>query len=281
MRQRTPRTVRGKPRHKLRLLERDLWILEGLAKMRFLTTGQITRLYFNGSPWYPNKRLRNLLDEGLVKTWVRNLAEENIYSITRSGVAALRSRNDVHPQFKIPYRLDENLTHLLVINEVRTAFAVTLPDANAEIAWWRSDWELRAKGKEKIIPDSLFVINWHGLKEQAYALEVDNNTRSLNNFLKKILAYSARQKRESALYGVINPILLVAGSDPKWLERYRLSVSELRLNSQVWFATVEDIKREGAKEAIWANGGKKKYSLRELSFSPYREDKSANKSTRF
>ena len=86
---RASRHVSGRLHQKLRLSERDLWLLEGLAKMRFLTTSQISKLYFNGARWYPQKRLRNLFDAGLVKTWVRSLAEENIYSITRRGLAAI------------------------------------------------------------------------------------------------------------------------------------------------------------------------------------------------
>src|SRR5215471_17254559 len=125
MAERTRRTMRGSPRQRLRLAERDLWLLEGLAKMRFLTTSQIAKLYFNGSPWYPNKRLRNLLDAGLVRAWVRNLVEENIYSITRSGLEAIEERNELYHEGKIPYRLDENLTHLMSINEFRTSLALT------------------------------------------------------------------------------------------------------------------------------------------------------------
>src|SRR5688572_18758264 len=125
---RTPRKAAKTTGSKLRIKERDLWLLEGLAKMRFLTTSQLSKLYFNGSRWYPNKRLRNLLDAGLVKVWVRNVAEENVYSITRSGFAAINDPNAVLPQgTKMPYRLDENLTHLLAINDVRTSLAVSLP----------------------------------------------------------------------------------------------------------------------------------------------------------
>src|SRR5262245_48229818 len=168
--ERTRRTMRGTPCQTLRLVERDLWILEGIAQMRFLRTSQLSKLYFDGVRWYANKRLRNLLDAGLVKVWVRNLAEENIYSITRCGLDVIEARDGLLPKTKIPYGLDENLDHLLAINEVRTSLALTLPEADAEIVWWRSDWDLRAHGRERIIPDSLFVIKWHGLKEQAYAL---------------------------------------------------------------------------------------------------------------
>src|SRR5262245_19086234 len=242
MRPRSKRRLQRVPLARMRLTERDRWLLEGLAIMRFLTTSQIAKVYFNGSRWYPNKRLRNLLDAGFVKVWVRNLSEENVYSITKSGLATIEERNDLRPETKVPYGLDENLDHLLAINDVRTSLAITLTEANAEIVWWRSDWELRSHRRERIVPDGLFLIKWHGLKEQAYALEVDNNTRSSRNFLKKILAYGSAQTLGKGIYGVSNPIVLVAGSDPKWLDRYRASIKKLRPGGRIWFAAIEEIK---------------------------------------
>src|SRR5215472_13600515 len=214
---RSPRAVANPRRASIRLTDRDLWLLEGLAKMRFLTTGQLANLYFNGSHWYANKRLRNLLDAGLLKAWVRSLSEENIYSITKRGFASIEENDfSMIPEIKTPRRLDENLNHLLAINEIRTSLVMTLPEVSGEIAWWRSDWELRSLGRERIIPDGLFLIRWHALKEQAYALEVDNNTRSSRNFLKKILTYVALQTRGKGIYGVTDPLILVAGSERKW-----------------------------------------------------------------
>lgn len=262
---RARRTVSSPRACKLRTTARDLWILEALAKMRFLTTSQLAALFFECSRWSANKRLRKLLDAGLLKVWVRSLSEENIYSITKHGLNTVEENNvTVGANIKTPRGLDENLKHLLAINDVRTSLAINLPEANAEIVWWRSDWELRSHGRERIIPDGLLVIKWQGLKEQAYALEVDNNTRSARNFLKKILAYASLQTKGAGIYGVSELIVLVACSQPKWMERYRVSVKQLRTNCRIWFAAIEEIKREGATGAIWANGEEKRQSLLEL-----------------
>jgi hypothetical protein len=247
-----------------------MWLLEGLGKMRFLTTSQLGRLYFNGSRWSPNKRLRKLLDAGYLKVWVRNLSEENIYSITRNGIYAIENENMTLPlETKIPSGLDGNLQHLLSINEVRTSLALSLPEANGEIIWWRSDWELRSLGRDRIIPDGLFLIKWHGFKEQAYALEVDNNTKSARNFLRKILAYVSFQARGMGIYGISEPIVLVGCSQPKWMERYRVAIKQLGPANSIWFATIDEIKRDVATGSVWINGTDKKCSLRELSFYPY------------
>jgi hypothetical protein len=277
MAQRTRRTNRGNSSYRFRLTERDLWLLEALAKMRFLTTGQLARLYFSGSRWSANKRLRKLLDAGHLKAWVRSLSEENVYSITKNGFSVIENEKLIVPiEAKIPYSLDGNLEHLLIINDVRTSLALDLPQANGEILWWRSDWELRSHGRERIIPDGLFLIKWHGQKEQAYALEVDNNTKSARNFLKKILAYASFQTRGIGIYHVSDPLILVVGSDHKWLGRYRESAKQLRLKPRIWFAGIKDIKAASGTRRIWVNGTEEKYSLRDLTFLPYSKEGPSN-----
>ena len=262
---RTSRTVASPGRGSIRITERDLWVLEALAKMRFATTNQLAALFFDGSRWSANKGLRKLLDARLLNVWVRSLSEENIYSVTKRSLTAIEDENFTLSYETKPLRgFDENLNHLLAINDVRTSLVMTLPEAGGEIGWWRSDWELRSHGRERIIPDGLFLINWQGLKEQPYALEVDNNTRSSRNFMKKILAYASLPNRGKGIYGIADPIILIACSDRKWMERYRISVKQLRPNRRVWFATIEEIKREGATGAVWANGSEKRRSLLEL-----------------
>jgi hypothetical protein len=138
--------------------------------------------------------------------------------------------------------------------------------------WWHSDWDLRSHGRERIIPDGLFLIKWQELKEQVYALEVDNNTKSVRNFLKKILAYAAFQTRGIRIYGISEPIVLVACSHPKWLERYRVSIKQLRLTPRIRFAATQEIRDAGTSGAIWVNGDARKYSLRELTYHPYSKE---------
>lgn len=258
----------------LRQTERDFWIIEALAKMRFLNTSQLAELFFHRSRWAANKRLRRLLDAGLIRAWVRNLSDENIYSITSQGLGWLdQEESGLASELRSPKRLDENLEHHLAINDVRISLAVGLNQAPGEIIWWRSDWDLRAQGRGRIIPDGLFAICWDGHDEHAYALEVDNHTKSSKNFLRKLLAYTALQNRGEAIYGIAAPTILVAGADPKWLARYRLRLGNIGINLNVWFAALAEIRLSGALSSIWqAAESENKYSLRELSCLPYRKE---------
>src|SRR3989442_6311755 len=87
--ERTPRIERRSERGLTRLTDRDLWMLEALGRMRFLTTSQLARLAFGKSRPAANKRLRQLLNSGLVRTWMRDLARDNIYGLTEIGARLL------------------------------------------------------------------------------------------------------------------------------------------------------------------------------------------------
>jgi hypothetical protein len=126
-RRRSPRGASVDRISQVRLTERDLWILEGLGQMRFLTTSQLAKLYFDDSRWSANKRLRKLLDSGLAKVWVRSLSQDNIYSLTRKGVNAFNEdKLDLEQKVRLPLDLDGNLDHLLAINDVRITLALGL-----------------------------------------------------------------------------------------------------------------------------------------------------------
>jgi len=278
------------PRHRLnpsdcsvRVTERDLDIFGALCKMRFLTTKQAARLFFNDSSWAANKRLRRLFNARLVKVWVRSLSQDNIYSITRRGLSVLDAEDlDLSPKATYPRGLDRNLDHLLAINQVRIALALGLPRIGAEINWWRSDWELRTPGKRRIIPDAFFVIQWTEKTKDVFALELDNNTRSVRGFIKKILGYSSLITSGKGLYGINVFMVLVVGQDPKWTERYRLTLSQTRMAVRVWFTTMDAIEKEGAAGAIWnSENNEKRLSLREAVSLPYGKEAGAGRSPLF
>lgn len=280
-RQRTSRTSRAQRAPALRLTERDRWLLEALAKMRFATTAQIARLFFD-SPWAARKRLRRLFDAGLVRVWVRSLSEENVYSVTRAGLSVVRdpdAETALASGSSAPRGLDGNLEHLLAINQVRIALASTLPASDGELVWWRSDWELRAAGKPRLVPDALFAVRWDCAGERPFSLELDHHTKSPRRFLAKLLRYVSALRSGSGLFGVPDVIVLVVAAKPEWLERYRAAVAHVRLGLPIWFAPLADVAAGGgAAPAIWATASDDRtHSLRSLASLPYGMEGSAER----
>jgi hypothetical protein len=228
-------------RRPIRMTLRDLEILEAVGKLRFTTTTQLARLYFHSRSG-ANKRLRKLLDGGLLKVWVRQLAEENIYSLTRAGVKALDTNG-----LAVPRELDRNLDHLLMLSEVRTRFAVGLQAIGGTLAWWQSEWELQAHGRERVIPDALFAVRW-GETEHVFALEVENDTRNPQGILRKVLGYRAARE----LYGIKVYRVLFVGRHPRMAERYRSGVHTAGLGRECWFASLADL--HDFRVPVWRAG---------------------------
>lgn len=254
------RSVRSDARH-VRRTERDLWILESVGKMRFTTTTQLARLHFEDSRWAANKRLRKLLDAGLIRAWVRSLSEENVYSLDRAGARFLE-KDSAGDGWSAPRGLDRNLDHLLAINQVRVSIALSLPDGGGEILWWRSDWELRKGVRGEPVPDALFEVRWGDGTARVFALEVENTGRSPRRFLRKILAY-AKARRGETLLGFSDLTLLVVCRNPRELDRYHDLVAAAGIEVLVGFARLEEIGR-GSKTPWVRIRGEEYHSLQGL-----------------
>lgn len=228
--------------------------------MRFLTTRQVAKLAFHGSRWAAQKRLRKLLDAGMVRAWVQDLAKDNVYALTRRGAGIL---TDLDRQYgaTVPRGLDGNLEHLLAINQVRISIALGLDATGGELVWWRSDWELRGRLRSRLVPDALFVVRWEG-RDQAFALEVDNQSRSPRAFLGKLVGYASVILRGGDLYGVSDFLALVVVSDSRWLGRYLEAVEHARMGGHVWFVTLEALRDGGGEAPLWRTLDREGYSLR-------------------
>lgn len=252
----------------MRLTDRDLWILEALGRMRFLTTAQLARLAFATSRSAANKRLRQLLNTGLVRVWVRDLAQDNVYGLTEIGSRLLGSPLQ-GGSWPVLRGLDRQLDHLLLINDVRIAFILGLVRIGGELRWWKSDWELRAAGRESLIPDALFRIGWNGA--QAYALEVDNDTRAPRAMIGKLLRYRALAER--GVYGIGRFITLIVGVDDPYLERCRAMLAEAAILFSCYFTSFEKVSRQGILAPIWKSlDGVPSPTLPGLGTPPYRKE---------
>ena len=216
--------------------------------MRFLTTSQIARLHFGGSRSITNRRLRLLYDAGLIRTFVRDLASDNVYALAPGGRDALNEIDRADAAPSCPRRLDGQIDHLLATNTVRVTLTTTL--TGGSLSDWRSDWELRGYANVEAVPDARFKITWQEIGERFFALEVEYHTRSPRKFVRKMLRYAAMQTGSLAT-DADNATILVVGRHPIWLERYRHAVASLSVSRSVWFSALAELEEKGADAAIW------------------------------
>jgi hypothetical protein len=252
----------------VRLQTRDLWCLEAVAKLRFMTTDQICRVYFPDTPHYAAKRLRRLVDAGLLRVFLRSLADSNIYTITRPGLTRLKQSGiDLTEEVKVPQALDGNLDHLLCINTLRCAFALGLGNLGATLTWWRSDWEMARNVKKSVVPDALFSLHWDWGQEAVYALELENASRSPRSFAKKIVSYQTLLQQTGAIFGYDKLILLVVVNRESQLTGYRARTNILGETPWIWFARADTLTAETLGEQLWQSAADDDYlSLRDLSY---------------
>lgn len=264
--QRRSRTARPS-RVPLALQERDPWILESIAKMRFLSTAQLAALHFGGSQAATIKRMAKLHAAGLVRAWVpdANLAGPNVYSLDRKGAKMLATEGSA-TKITVPQGLDGSLAHALLINDVRIALALAVPEAGGKLEWWRSDRELAGSLRERLVPDALFLIRWPD-RVQELALEVEHRTRAPQRFLDKILRYQALAGQ--GLYGLSDLTTLVVATEESWLVRYRLALQRVSVTFPVFFTLVDNVKSVPMGKVWIGVQDEVRHSLRTL---PYRTE---------
>ena len=230
--------------------DRDLAILEALAKMRVLSTAQLCRLYFP-SRSATNKRMRRLFDAGLVKVWVDALANENRYSLDVAGARCLaRAHGDPAVRHGVVRGLPGDLEHMSLINDIRIGFAVGCRSISAELLWWESDWSLRRGQSRDVVPDALFEVAIQK-KRSRCVLEVDNAMKSPRRFLLKILRYHSRRRWESLKGDSDQFIVFAVSREARWAERYRETLIGRVDGGPVWFSDQSTLMRFGVEGAVW------------------------------
>ena len=162
--------------------ERDPMILYAIGRSKLLTTRDVATLAF-GSRETARDRLRKLHCAGLVRAHVRDLAKDNVYSLTARGRDLVVDHLDVDPaELTVARGLPRQLDHLLGVNRMRvclTAASRLLPYAplRAFVAEWELGVRRRSEAVE-LVPDALVKLADKDGRRHFVALEVDLGTEN-------------------------------------------------------------------------------------------------------
>ena len=207
--QRRSRTERKK-QGRLVLTNRDKEIIHAVYRFRFLTSRQLTEMFFP-SKSKADRRLRELYDHGYVDRIERPVMQgkaELIYALWKEGAHYLAedqgipknefqwkpSRNSVKPE-RLQHELDIVSFHLTMDRSVNLTDGVSwLFWKNRQEITSKKSWDLinvgRSKGgKLKIIPDAFFGLQTPRGKT-IFFVEIDRATEAGSSvFRNKLLAY--------------------------------------------------------------------------------------------
>jgi Replication-relaxation len=166
----------------VRLSERDLRVVFKCAISKWLTTGQLARLYFpNVTPDAARKSLRRLVEPGYLVVHREHQMAEALHGLGPKGKALLEAKGVLAEVMRRPPR---QIEHLVGINDLRVAVEVR----PAQVAYFFASWELQGLGwVHPVIPDAVV-----GLKlpdRRTYLVEYDRGTETLATLVGKLRGY--------------------------------------------------------------------------------------------
>ena len=199
----------------IRIQERDIEILKALYSYRFLTTSQITALFFNTKK-RAEHRLRKLYDAELIGRIFRPVifgSAEVIYVLDKVGVNLLAQetgtdRDDINTARKQAKNLKSFfLNHFIDINQFRIALSLAIQANDYDLLFWKYETELKNKNEQGLLiadkvkdpknpnqkipvaPDAFFGLDTSQGKAYFF-LEIDRATMDNTRFKRKMAGYA-------------------------------------------------------------------------------------------
>jgi len=182
----------------VRLSERDIRVVSKCAVSKWLTTGQLARLYFpKVTPDAVMKSLRRLVEAGFLVTHREHRMAEALHGLGPKGKALLEAKG---VSAEVTRRPPRQIEHMVGINDLRVAVEV----GPLRVAYFFAAWELPGLGwVHPVIPDA--IVGLHIPERRTFLVEYDRGTETLPTLVGKLRGY------EGGLTGVpFRALLLVA-----------------------------------------------------------------------
>lgn len=195
--------------------ERDPLLCYSIGRCKVLPTRDIALLAF-GSRETARDRLRKLHCAGYVRAHVRDLAADNLYTLTERGRALAVEHVDADADELVVVRtLPKQLEHLLGVNRMRVCLTVAsraLP--HEPLRAYVPDWELQAMRHTALVglvPDAIARLRDVRGANRFVAIEVDAGTENPSYVAKKLVAYEQHMRAGLPIHGAdIERVVLVA-----------------------------------------------------------------------
>ncbi|MGB7290942.1 MAG: replication-relaxation family protein [Thermodesulfobacteriota bacterium] len=270
------------PVERLELSPRDVEILKSVHMYRFLTSTQLTKMFFK-SKSFADRRLRKLYDHGFLDRIQQPVTEgkgELLYSLWTEGARVL-SRKLKKSREELGWSKSKNrvrwefLEHELEIGRFKLALEEACKNRSGySLIEWRNKEELKfRKGnvafgekirhhgrKISLIPDAYFVLNTPKGKAHFF-LEVDRYTVSASKvFKEKIKGYKMYFERGlfQERFGAKNFRVLTVTTNSTRLKSLIKAVSDVGLGIIFWFTISKMISPERIFNEIWVRTDKPK-----------------------
>ncbi len=211
-----------------RLTDRDLRLLVKCAICRWLTTGQIQRLYFPQATLNAvQKRLRKLSDAGYLRSYREHPTAEAVHALGPKGKVLVEEKG---VEAVIAADVPQQLEHLLGVNEIRIA----VETGAVQVAHFFAYWQLSDIGwSHAVIPDAVFAVRVP--ERRTWVVEYDRSTETLTKLLLKLRSY------DRGLAGFPFEAVLVVTERTRLVELLCREMRRANLSLSVLAANLADI----------------------------------------
>ncbi len=256
----------------MRLMERDIDILQAVYEYRTLTTDQIQTLFFTSlSQAYD--RLHMLYHNAYVNRILQGvhadkMSKPMLYVLDKRGIEILRRKRGIEVERRATLKgvTFQFLEHTLAINWVRIAVTKAAIAEGFKLVKWIGENELKSDydyvsirtdtGRMKqvsVIPDGYFVLETpRGITH--CCIEVDTGMETVGVFKKKVLAYQAYYHGGGyeGRFGAKSLRVLTITDSPKRLINLVKMTEENAGKQRFWYTTQEQISSKTVlTEPIW------------------------------
>jgi len=211
-----------------RLTDRDLRMLVKCAICRWLTTGQIQRLYFPKATLNAvQKRLRKLSDAGYLRSYREHPTAEAVHALGPK-VKSLVEEKGI--EAAVSAEVPQLLEHLLGVNEIRIA----VETSGVQIAYFFAYWQLSDTGwSHGVIPDAVFAVRTP--ERRTFVIEYDRSTETLTKLLQKLRSY------DRGLTGFPFEAVLIVTERTRRVELLSREVRRTNLSLAVLASNIDDL----------------------------------------
>jgi len=222
----------------VRLSERDVRVVSKCAVSKWLTTGQLARLYFQKvTPDAVRKSLRRLVEAGYLVVHREHQMAEALHGLGPKGKVLLEAKGLAAEVTRTPPR---QIEHMVGINDLRVAVEVS----STQVAYFFASWELPGLGwVHPVIPDA--VVGLRLPERRTFLVEYDRGTETLPTLVGKLRGY------EGGLTGIPFRALLLVTDTASRLETLARHVRKEGFLRRILGCVRADLSAEGIDAALF------------------------------
>jgi len=231
----------------MRVMQRDIELMQLLYECRWLSTRQIQRTFFaEVSRNAVNKRLHKLVSGEYLYAARRSRLDEYFYRLKPKALRLLsRACGEVYETALEGRTLPGDLEHFKTINDVRLACKKAAQVQGWHISLFLGDRDVKkAFPHLSVVPDAFVLLTAHSgqqAQEKQLCIEVDLGTENLRTLMQKLEVYDHETRSPLAVLAPKGCVVLFCHSRPRVVHVLEKILQQSPAPEKYYLASLSDV----------------------------------------